>query len=164
MKKIISLFFTVFCCCITGCDYDALRELSGGYRYYYDGGNMSMILQSDYDTRKSIYGKVIDYKYNEDYILVLQRPVYEEYVNELAGEIFETMPNGDQILYKDDKTRRTIADSILRNDSFYQKVFLNDINYWIIIIAEDSLVGPLTQGEYLNLRAKLSIPESIFIE
>lgn len=56
---------------------------------------------------------------------------------------------------------RSIADSLIKNDPYYKKIFANEVNYWIIYNPQDTLIGPLTKEEYLEKRRELNIPDEL---
>lgn len=49
-------------------------------------------------------------------------------------------------------------------DSYYQKLLSNKINYWILDVNRDTLIGPLTKEEYLSQKNYLKIPNSLSLK
>jgi len=56
------------------------------------------------------------------------------------------------------------ADSQIKKGTFYQHIFANKINYWIISIARDSLIGPLTKAEFALVSKRLKIPGELKLD
>ena len=48
------------------------------------------------------------------------------------------------ILKRDSKRLSYLADSIVHNDSFYQKRMVNSYNYYVIDLKTEKLLGPLS--------------------
>jgi protein-arginine kinase len=55
----------------------------------------------------------------------------------------------------------SIADSILKNDSFYQKALLSKQNYWIIKKDVYRVLGPFSKSEYIKMKSNLQIDEAL---
>jgi hypothetical protein len=70
----------------------------------------------------------------------------------------------DQNSSADMHISRSIADSLIKNDPYYQKIFANEVNYWIIYNPKDTLIGPLTKEEYMIKRKEMKIPDDLQLE
>jgi hypothetical protein len=155
MKKKYLLIFLIIYSLIFGCSNDSSIELSGNYFYREEGSNVKQII-SHTTNRKEIYSKVIDYDYNKDFIIAVQQPDYKDYIIMIAFNLRD-----DTIRFSkkslNDNLSEEVADSILKNDSNYKKIFLNKLNYWIISNKENRVYGPLTKYEYLDKRKDLKI-------
>lgn len=57
-----------------------------------------------------------------------------------------------------------IADSLIHNDPYYKKIYSRKENYWIIINALDTLIGPLTKEEFLIKRKEYHVPDKLTLE
>lgn len=140
---------------------DYYEELSGNY--FFRGGDGDGIV-SHQPNRKNIYGKVVRYKFNNDFIVALQTPDYKDYQSmvsfELGGDVKKYSENSDEDMNLTDK----IADSILHNDPYYKKVFSSKENYWIISHKNECIYGPLTRSEYKEKRAELKVPNSLQLD
>ena len=150
---------------IQSCTSDYNKELSGGY-VYADESAEDHIIRSSRPGNKSILGTVVAYDFNDDYILALQKPDYNNHKNGIAAYL----RLNDQVNYPG-KTTEDIqkvliaADSIAKTDTYYQKIFAHKINYWIIAHKQKQVVyGPLTEAEYLQKRKELNVPGKLKLE
>jgi hypothetical protein len=147
-----------------GCNNsDIYRELTGGYAYRDEGGEMKQIL-CGVNYKNEIYGKVLSYDYNRKFIIVSQEPSLEDYIGMLSfylrDDTVKYPTNDKDVLLKSEQE----ADSLIHSDSFYKSIFRNDINYWIIQITNDSLIGPLTKSEFEATRKELQIPDKLKLD
>lgn len=55
------------------------------------------------------------------------------------------------------KTYQIKADKIFENELFYQKIYKNLLNYYIIDKKEDSVFGPMKKSEFIRLKRKRKI-------
>ena len=60
--------------------------------------------------------------------------------------------------------RSRISDSLCNNNLYYKQIFAKEINYWIIDIAKDSLIGQLSAEEYLSKRKQLGVPQIVILK
>jgi hypothetical protein len=63
----------------------------------------------------------------------------------------------DKNMPEDWAVREVVADSILKNDFYYQNVFSRKTNYWIIDKEGDKLYGPYNFAQFNNQRKLLKI-------
>lgn len=149
-----------------GGESDIIVHLGNGYFYNGEGAPFNTIFygkksENGYTIEKNIiYSNVKDYIYNDKYILVLQEPDYNANLNFVMFEkISEPFYNEEQRESQEQK-----ADSILKNDSYWQKVFANKINYYIINKNKRKVYGPFTKLEYASERKQLDIPTDLTLE
>jgi hypothetical protein len=159
MNKLI-IFFSCFFLVLLfdGCGSDYTEELSNGYFYRNEGRTTKDILSHRPD-RRQICGKVISYDYNADFIIALQEPSFEQHALMLKFDLsddFEKYSGSDQ-----DNVIEEKVDSIMKNDVYYKKMFLRSTNYWIIANRIDSVIGPLSETEYLEKRRELRVPRRL---
>ena len=139
------------------------------------GGFDTIIVSSD----------IVKYGENKSYIIALQRPNEELAISEIKNrlELFYTgykkynytnenfgYPRGTNkdILLKSldslvsitkDSTEayQIEAEKIFKKEPFYQKIFQNELNYYIIDKKADSVFGPLKYDEFERLKQKKNI-------
>lgn len=142
---------------------DSSKDLSGGYFYRDEGVHVKDIL-SRTSNRKEIYSEVIAYDFNSNFIVVKQKPIYEEYrtmiVFDLRSNLKKYPTNSKEEIIESEKN----ADSILKYDPYYKSIFKHKINYWIIVNNNKKVLGPFTKEEYKSTRKELNIPENIEVE
>ncbi len=137
--------------------------LSGGYTYHDAGRNYKDILATKdvieiNDTslymylRKNIYSKVVDYSFNENFIVAVQSPNKQWHKSAIAFELED--------IYSNEKSEH-LAVEIVNSDPYYQSIFSRKINYWIISHKKDRVYGPLTKREYFQMRKDLGVPEEL---
>jgi hypothetical protein len=144
---------------LLGCipNSDNTEELSGNYFYRDEGSNVKDILCHS-PNQQEIYSKVLDYAYDSDFIVIVQQPINDEYKAMIGFNLRDTLPKYSKNLEEDIDKSENEADSILRNDPFYQAIFMREINYWIISNKQQMVFGPFTKGEYERKRVELSVP------
>lgn len=151
-----SLFF--FQC--GGGSSDFYEELSGNYFYRGEGRGSNEIL-SHSPKQKSIYSEVINYSFNDDFIIALQQPNYESHKYMIATKLridaIQFPTNSSQEI----KASEKIAASLLKHDSFYLKIFSQKRNFWIITNKPNKLYGPLNNEQYLQKREELNVPKEL---
>jgi hypothetical protein len=152
---VMSCFFFIRCS-------DSTEELGGNYVFINEGENDKFII-SHLPGRTNIYGKVLSYDFNEQFIIAKQQPVFNEYKSKLAFDLRDDLIKYPKNSLEDVEKTEELADSILRNDPFYKNIFSGTINFWIIIIKSDSTIGPLTLNDYLIKRKKLNIPDNVHL-
>jgi hypothetical protein len=149
-KKFLFFYLILF---VTSCE-DSDNHLIGNY--YYDTDMASLRIRTKSKKNREIWGTIIDYSYDSNYILVIQNPSYLDYIG-MIGETIEYPRNSD----KDFEKIQEIASRQIKYDTFYQKIFAHKYNYWIIYPAKDTIYGPLTKEEYHAKREELHIPKQL---
>jgi hypothetical protein len=164
IQSTLSLIIVLSCALPLGCipNSDSTKELSGNYFYRDEGPNVKDIL-SHSPNRQEVYSKVIGYAFDEDFILIVQQPIYDEYKAMIGFKLRETLPRYSKNQKEDVNMSEVEADSILKTDDFYKSIFRNDINYWIISNKQQMVFGPFTKDEYERKRVQLSVPEKLQI-
>lgn len=152
----------MICFCLSQCS-DSQQELSGDYSYIDEGVTDKFII-SEVSASKAIYGKVIDYNFNDQFIIAIQRADFHAYKSKIAFELRNDIRKYPDNSVEDVRVTEVLADSILTHDPYYKRVFSRDTNYWIIMVKSDSLVGPLSFDEYLIIRERLGVPESMNVK
>lgn len=163
IKKNYNLFLLrilLLCFFILNCSSDYFQELSGSYFYLCEGENNKSII-SHLPNRKSIFPKIIEYEYNSDFIIAIQQPDYQEYIHMVAFDL-----RSDTIKYPlnsagDIIKSEFVADSLLKFNEYYVKIFANKINFWIIAHKQKQVYGPFKREEYLLKRKEVGIPNSL---
>ena len=169
MKNILFGSFFLYMMILLGCSptRDYYEELSGNYFYRDEGQETKEIISHGPNLNapylKDIYGTVIDYDDNSDFIIAIQHPNFEDYKIMVAFNLRD-----DTVKYPgsgiNDEKSLPVADSILKHDPYFQKIFAHKVNYWIIVHKDKRLYGPLTKAEFLQKRKELDVPESLKIK
>lgn len=181
---------------------DTRYQLSENITYFNDAGK-GMIRGGNVLLHNThIYGNVVSYDFDKDFIIAKQRPdkqcftyslganlytrytAYAEYISDsnifekpsfapLKGHI-EHDSNNYRIFHSrgvsltnssnDIQMSKNIADSLINSDPYYQKIFSRQENYWIIDIAKDTLIGPLTENEFAAKRTELGVSKQLKLE
>ena len=189
MKKTILAIFPIFLTSLISC-HDDSNNLGKDYYYmtkddalYYGYPSWDFIYKSD-KRRSSIFSiiattpsDVIDYSFDDKYIIIKQKYNREVLLNELEMELFsweedynmhkrEGVINFNdvpvslkEISKQIDLGRSTnLADSIISHSSYYKELLTpNKINYYIIDKDKDSVLGPLTKEEFEKVKKEKSI-------
>ncbi|KQS24674.1 hypothetical protein ASG33_23205 [Dyadobacter sp. Leaf189] len=143
---------------------DYSENLGNGFLYESSGKEFKNI-RTPIRGQKNIYGKVMEYKFNADFILAIQQPSREIYHGSIAYEL----RNADRVKYKYNSTNdriesERVADSLILNDPYYKSIFANTTNYWIISHQNKTMYGPLTKEEYFRKRKELKVPDELKLE
>jgi len=124
---------------ITGCpgalDSYNRKELGHGYVFYEEGG--FPLISRDIPSRRCIPQVVVDYDYDNSYIIALQ--------NEYKLTSYEVEKYSIEQQYEVIKKK-------------------GKLKYWIIDNINDSIYGPLKKNEYLNKRNELGIPSELTLK
>jgi hypothetical protein len=59
---------------------------------------------------------------------------------------------------------RSLADSIIKIDKEYQRIFANEINYWIIVKESKRVFGPYSKQQFLRTKRKLGVSKKLNLE
>ena len=189
MKKTILAIFPIFLTSLISC-HDDSNNL--GKDYYYmtkddalDSGLVSwdFIYKSD-KTRSRYYSiidktpsDVIDYSFDDNYIIAKQKYNREVLLNELGMELsrwggyyniykregvinFNDVPVSLKEISKQIELRGStnLADSIISHSSYYKELLTpNKINYYIIDKDEDSILGPFDKLEFEKIKKEKGI-------
>ena len=189
MKKTILAIFSIFLISLISC-HDDSNNL--GKDYYYmtkddalDYGLVSwdFIYKSD-KTRSRYYSiidktpsDIIDYSFDDNYIIAKQKYNREVLLNELGMELSSW--GGDYDIYKREgvinfndvpvslkeiskqielRRRTNLADSIISHSTYYKELLTpNKINYYIIDKDEDSILGPFDKLEFEKVKKEKGI-------
>lgn len=160
------LFVCIVVCTIQSCNQGSfIEDLSGGYSYHDAGKNYKDIIGEKkrsipftkksnlkYIKERNIYSTVIDYSFDEQFVLAIQKPNKRGHAIGIKFELED--------VYSVDESE-SIADSLISCDSYYQEIFSRELNYWIISHKDDSLFGPYSKEEYLLKRKELGVPEEL---
>lgn len=189
MKKTILAIFPIFLISLISC-HDDSNNL--GKDYYYmtkddalDSGLVSwdFIYKSD-KTRSRYYSiidktpsDIIDYSFDDNYIIAKQKYNREVLLNELGMELsswggyYNIYKREGVINFNDvsvslkeiskqiDLGRSTnLADSIISHSTYYKELLTpNKINYYIIDKDEDSILGPFDMLEFEKIKKEKGI-------
>jgi len=110
-------------------------DLGDGYRLDYDPvGDISIL-----DTKNTVIveGHVLDYSFNEDFIIASERP------RSIFPECNGSMPNATS----------DMCDEVFRKSKFYQ--------IYIIVKKKRLVLGPFNKEQYLLKKKELGIPEDL---
>ncbi len=155
--RLYTILSLLFCSCS-----DTSEDLSGGFFYRDEGGDIKEILNHNAGNME-IYGKVVDYAWNDSIILVKQEPSIADHKAFIAFYLRD-----DTVKYSTDSAgiakSMHDADSILHNDLRYRKIFARKVNYWIILHNRAVVPGPLSYTEYLSQRQALHIPQTLNLQ
>ena len=189
MKKTILAIFPIFLISLISC-HDDSNNL-GKYYYYMtkddalDYGLISwdFIYKSD-KTRSRYYSiidktpsDIIDYSFDDNYIIAKQKYNREVLLNELEMELSSW--GGYYNIYKREgvinfndvqvslkeiskqielRGSTNLADSIISHSTYYKELLTpNKINYYIIDKDEDSILGPLDKLEFEKVKKEKGI-------
>ena len=189
MKKTILAIFPIFLISLISC-HDDSNNL--GKDYYYmtkDDALDSGLVSWDYiyksDKRRSRYysvidktpSDIIDYSFDDNYIIAKQKYNREVLLNELGMELsrwggyyniykregvinFNDVPVSLKEISKQIELRGStnLADSIISHSSYYKELLTpNKINYYIIDKDEDSILGPFDKLEFEKIKKEKGI-------
>lgn len=139
--------------------------MGGGADYYVDlpngylfrGGDGDGIITYD-TTRKSIYGKVTEIAFNDDFIIAKQVPDSMAHEVEISTYLQRRNPQKSPDL-------KALADSILSADPYYKRIFSARENYWILNHhGKGILYGPFTKVEFERKKQELRVPASLVLK
>ena len=189
MKKTILAIFPIFLISLISC-HDDSNNL-GKYYYYMtkddalDYGLVSwdFIYKSD-KTRSRYYSiidktpsDIIDYSFDDNYIIAKQKYNRKVLLNELGMELsswggyYNIYKREGVINFKDVQVSlkeiskqielrgsTNLADSIISHSSYYKELLTpNKINYYIIDKDEDSILGPFDKLEFEKIKKEKGI-------
>ncbi len=159
-----NIFLLIIMCSFFSCNQGSLSDkLSGSYTYHEGlNGYRDILKNKNIESitndrnfeylKENIYSEVIDYCYNEDFILVKQKPNKKYHIKALLFELED--------IYSSSRSK-FLADSLINNDVYYKQIFDNEINYWIIDNKNEILLGPFQKKKYLHKRNDLKIPQEL---
>lgn len=189
MKKTILAIFPIFLISLISC-HDDSNNLGKDYYYmtkddalYYGFPSWDYIYKSD-KRRSSYYSvidktpsDIIDYSFDDNYIIAKQKYNREVLLNELRMELSSW--GGDYNIYKREgvinfndvpvslkeiskqielRGSTNLADSIISHSSYYKELLTpNKINYYIIDKDEDSILGPFDMLEFEKIKKEKGI-------
>ncbi len=150
--------------------------LPAGATYDYPYGSILYYSPTDnlYGKNILIYNSIMEVKKNKRYLIIRQHPhretmqrritdiingnndnrndnqVWFPHGEESISDLFLNVENNENIV-------ENIVDSMLNNIPYYQKIFTNLTNYWIIDKEEQNIIGPLNKNEFILKRKELDI-------
>jgi hypothetical protein len=140
------------------------EDLSGGF-VYSDMGGPYKTIYTGLPNQRNIVGTVEEYSYDKDFIVALQHPNLQVHRSSISSDLQVQKAKlfNSKASYGIKESDRT-ADSIILCDPYYQKIFSNEINYWIISHKWKKMYGPLTKEEYFQKRKELKVPDELKFE
>lgn len=142
---------------------DIIIDLENGYFYNGEGTPVNYIFYGKKNQDKSwnidkriVYPNVSDYDYNKQHIIVLQNPNHRAIINTIISGPFYS--EGER------KLAEKKADSILKNDPYYKKLFSRKTNYWIISKKDHQVYGPYSKPEYEAKRKELKVSKKLILK
>jgi len=156
---------TYLLCCLlsfSACQQGAaVNELPFGYEYVDRGGYLKEIYKST-DPKQFVLARVIQYKYNMQFLLILQEPILSEHLNHIASDINATYPRSLTSTKDSVSNLMHMRDSIMQHDPYFSAIFRNKYNFWIA--TPQKLFGPYNFDEYYKKRIELGVPEGLKLE
>lgn len=196
----IATLLLLICSCRIG---DETITLSGHSLYHAGGLDNRRIFTNTAFHKTAIYPDIVGYDYNDNFIIVKQKPSATKYVTPYLGfdlyhqytvyhkymfgkdnikpqegvdvgdvvkrdsanyRIFHSKGASQGNTQEDIMISQAVADSLIHNDPYYIKIYSRKENYWIIINALDTLIGPLTKEEFLIKRKEYHVPDKLTLE
>lgn len=189
MKKTILAIFPIFLTSLISC-HDDSNNLGKDYYYmtkddalYYGFPSWDYIYKSDkrrsgtFSIIATTPSDVIDYSFDDNYIIAKQKYNREVLSNELGMELsrwggyyniykregvinFNDVPVSLKEISKQIELRGStnLADSIISHSTYYKELLTpNKINYYIIDKDEDSILGPFDKLEFEKIKKEKGI-------
>ena len=189
MKKTILAIFPIFLISLISC-HDNSNNLGKDYYYmtkddalYYGYPSWDFIYKSDkrrsgtFSIIATTPSDVIDYSFDDNYIIAKQKYNREVLSNELGMELsrwggyyniykregvinFNDVPVSLKEISKQIELRGStnLADSIISHSTYYKELLTpNKINYYIIDKDEDSILGPFDKLEFEKIKKEKGI-------
>ena len=143
--------------------------------YFYENNDGKNCIKSKCKNKYVIYGDIIDYDFNKNYAIILQIPsIFSyDYLRETSNQTdsfnYPKFTYQEQMLIDNTNIYNCYFDSLLspsiynlmKKYTYFQNVFKNEYNYYIILRQNDSLVGPLTKKVYEQKRLEFKIPNKL---
>ncbi|SUP53536.1 Uncharacterised protein [Weeksella virosa] len=182
---IFFILFITISCNRNGVKYhyqDSIEALDNGDPY----GSM-LYKENDASGKEIlIYDKIIKYGENKHYIIILQKPNKNLMIDRIKSNLeilnyhhsnkntvisFPHIHTNTKINKKYNReldsliqiTQDTVkaylleAERIFQNEPYYQQIFRNKYNYFIIDKKKDTLYGPMQEKEYLKKRGEFDL-------
>lgn len=129
--KTIKPLLYVFCilAIFQSCNWDNNKDLGYGFVYYPDN---ELILSTD-GKFGEIPSTIIDYKYDSDFVVAMQKP-----------------REGDPNIRLYDYT-------------YTYELGYDVVYYWIILKEQKKIIGPMTRVEFTEARKKYNVSESLIL-
>jgi hypothetical protein len=153
------IILLLLCLALAGCGNQGVHgsAIAGGYLYLETSQENNSIV-SPLQNGKDVYGHIVDYKSNGDFIVVCQAPDYYSYKMAIVDKLLGSDKSANSLSAEALEKK---ANNILQSDSSYKKVFLRKVNYWIMDIRNKIEYGPLSKEKYWATRSRLNIPADI---
>jgi len=182
IKLIIYLF--LFCC--FSCKQDGPEVLLEGNFVYATPRGMRYIRNNNCEfVNFPILPNVIDYEYNENYILIEQLPDIEDSKILLAGKLATYSLTNDRcndiaseyslfsksiikdvsqhisknFTIEDQMYCKSKIEEMFKTEDFFIELFNGEKKYYIIDIANGNIFGPLSISEYHKKRKAFKLPK-----
>lgn len=141
---------------------DDYNNLGHGCLFY--GGDGDGI-RVPYSYGKSIYGKVIGYHFDQNYIVAKQVPDKQDYISQVSTEFRAAASNlSDSEEKKQIPIFDIMADSVLRTDPYFIHIFSSKTNYWIVNHNKREVIGPMNKKQFIQTFKKLKISKSLMLD
>jgi hypothetical protein len=152
---------------VLGCQHnsDYFEHLTSSYYYYSEGAYSKSILNNSNRSTNNIYGTIVEYKYNSNYITAKQMPRKEEYKSYIVHSLILEYESRSRHFSATSRAEvEQCADSIIDSTESYQNIFIRTINYWIIGIEMDTLYGPYDLKEFETVCRNLGVPRRLWLK
>lgn len=94
-----------------------------------------------------IYSDIEKINYNNQFVIIVQKPNKELMLKRIKDDL-----NNENI-----RKQFEIKDSISKREKSYNKLFLNEENYYIIDKKNNKIFGPLNQRTFINIKLQQNI-------
>lgn len=146
-KNILLLTFCIFHC--FACNHsDVLNHLGNGYYYMSEGTMLKMIFLS-HNEKEANHDKISIY------------PTVESFVADDDFIIARQVPNKEGVKWIFYPFTDIQVDSLIKNDLYFEEVFANKINYWIIEKKKHKVFGPYNELDFNKKKNDLNISEKM---
>lgn len=149
--KHIVIFLLLPSCAISFSDIK--HSLGNGYYYLGEGETQRYVYRS-FDERNpsideiSIWPTVLSYDYDDNFVIIKQLP------NEKAIKQY--------LIYFQDKSIE-LADSLMKSDTFFIKMFDRDTCYWIINKKDKVIKGPYNFSSFQKEKSIIGVPNKLHL-
>ena len=174
-----TILFSVSLCAFYSCNMsDGTESLFGDYVYGTESSHNHFIIGG----RNNIPPDVVAYDFDDNFLIAQQKPFSDVLLIKKANEILDSFEGNK--LKENDSTyillKKNGADGsfdsnfkaglitakwmLSKEDVMYKKYLENSYLYWILIISNDNLIGPLTQLEFDATRKELGVSDKLKLD
>lgn len=133
-------------------------EVLGTFFHYHEGDSVrtKFIWSDTWYYASIIRGHIVDYAYNDGFLLADQKPI-----DSILGKEITIYSKDGRYSYS-----RREYDTVNQYDAYWKMLDNSPVihQYWIMVVKTADIYGPLSYEDYLDMKKQLGVPSTLMLK